>query len=112
MSTWNSEGRSCRGRPYTPAQSQPRGDERSFALKLSFETNPISCWPPELSAAWGSRVHRVVVTGLGIVAPNATGIPEFTKALREARSGVTFQPRMNELRLACQVAGTPHIDPA
>lgn len=57
-------------------------------------------------------MHRVVVTGLGIVAPNATGIPEFTKALRDGRSGVTFQPRMNELRLACQVAGNPHIDPA
>ncbi|HTS04617.1 MAG TPA: beta-ketoacyl-[acyl-carrier-protein] synthase family protein [Candidatus Eisenbacteria bacterium] len=57
-------------------------------------------------------MHRVVVTGLGISAPNGTGIPAFTKALREARSGVTFQPRMNELRLACQVAGTPHIDHA
>ncbi len=57
-------------------------------------------------------MYRVVVTGLGITAPNATGIPAFTRALREAKSGVTYQPRMNELRLACQVAATPTIDPA
>lgn len=55
---------------------------------------------------------RVVITGLGVVAPNATGVAEFEMALREGKSGVTFQPRMNELRLACQVAGTPQIDGA
>ncbi len=55
---------------------------------------------------------RVVITGLGVVAPNATGVAEFETALREGKSGVTFQPRMNELRLACQVAGTPQIDGA
>jgi 3-oxoacyl-(acyl-carrier-protein) synthase len=61
---------------------------------------------------WGSCVPRVVITGLGVVAPNATGVAEFETALREGRSGVTFQPRMSELRLACQVAGTPKIDTA
>ena len=55
---------------------------------------------------------RVVITGLGVVAPNGTGVAEFTTALREGKSGVTFQPRMNELRLACQVAGTPKVDGA
>ena len=72
----------------------------------------INCWPRELSVAWGCPVHRVVVTGLGIVSPNAVGIPEFEQALRDAKSGVSFQPRMNELRLLCQVAGTPNIDHA
>ena len=57
-------------------------------------------------------MHRVVVTGLGVVAPNATGVAEFTTALREAKSGVTFQPRMSELRLGCQVAGNPKVNTA
>jgi 3-oxoacyl-(acyl-carrier-protein) synthase len=55
---------------------------------------------------------RVVLTGLGVVAPNATGVAAFEAALRAGKSGVTFQPRMNELHLACQVAGTPKIDSA
>lgn len=50
------------------------------------------------------------MTGLGVVAPNATGVPEFATALREAKSGITYQPRMNELRLGCQVAGNPKVD--
>ena len=57
-------------------------------------------------------MHRVVVTGMGVVAPNGTGVQEFTTALREAKSGVTYQPRMNELRLGCQVAGNPKVDTA
>ncbi len=55
---------------------------------------------------------KVVITGLGVVAPNGTGVAEFETAVREGRSGVTFQPRMNELRLTCQVAGTPTVDNA
>jgi 3-oxoacyl-(acyl-carrier-protein) synthase len=61
---------------------------------------------------WGLCVPRVVITGLGVVAPNATGVAEFETALRQGKSGVTSQPRMSELRLACQVAGTPKIDSA
>jgi 3-oxoacyl-(acyl-carrier-protein) synthase len=53
---------------------------------------------------------RVVITGLGVVAPNGTGVSEFESALRQGKSGLTFQPRMKELRLACQVAGVPKID--
>lgn len=55
-------------------------------------------------------MSRVVVTGLGVVAPNGHSVPDFESALRQGRSGVTSQPRMSELRLACQVAGTPNID--
>lgn len=55
---------------------------------------------------------RVVVTGLGVVAPNGVGIAEFEGALREGKSGISFQPGMEELRLACQVAGSPKPDPA
>ena len=30
----------------------------------------------------------MVVTGLGVVAPNANGLPEFELALRKGRSGI------------------------
>jgi len=44
------------------------------------------------------------------VAPNGMSVPQFEAALREGKSGITFQPRMNELHLACQVAGNPKIE--
>ena len=52
-------------------------------------------------------MNRVVVTGLGVLAPNGHGLDEFEHALREGRSGVSFEPRMAELDFACQVAGVP-----
>jgi len=51
--------------------------------------------------------HRVVVTGIGVVAPNAVGVPEFELALRKGRSGLRVVPRMAELGFACHVAGVP-----
>lgn len=57
-------------------------------------------------------MSRVVVTGLGVVSPNATGIPEFSGALREGKSGITFQSGMRDRGLSCQVAGVPNIDPS
>jgi 3-oxoacyl-(acyl-carrier-protein) synthase len=59
--------------------------------------------------AGGGRMPRVVVTGMGVVAPNALGVPEFEAALREGRSGIAFQPRMKQARLACNVAGDPVV---
>ena len=50
---------------------------------------------------------RVVITGLGVVAPNAHGLEAFEQALREGTSGVRFIERMQELKFACQVAGVP-----
>ncbi len=51
--------------------------------------------------------ERVVVTGLGVVAPNAHGTAAFADALREGRSGVRFLPHLRDLGLACQVGGIP-----
>jgi 3-oxoacyl-(acyl-carrier-protein) synthase len=56
--------------------------------------------------------RRVVVTGLGVLAPNATGVAAFESALREGRSGITAQPEMAELGMGCQVAGVPTVDQA
>jgi 3-oxoacyl-(acyl-carrier-protein) synthase len=50
--------------------------------------------------------RRVVITGMGVVAPNGYGLDGFGKALREGRSGIRFVPRMEELKFGCQVGGT------
>ena len=51
--------------------------------------------------------RRVVVTGLGVVAPNGVGIPDFEASLRLGISGIRFQERLKELNFSCQVAGEP-----
>ena len=50
---------------------------------------------------------RVVVTGMGVAAPNAHGIDDFEQALRAGRSGISFQPLLAELKFGCQIAGVP-----
>jgi 3-oxoacyl-(acyl-carrier-protein) synthase len=51
--------------------------------------------------------NRVVVTGLGIVAPNGHGTANYTQALRQGISGIRFIPELAEMKFACQVAGVP-----
>jgi len=50
---------------------------------------------------------RVVVTGVGVVAPNAVGSPAFEKALREGQSGLRRIEGLEARGFACQVAGVP-----
>ena len=49
--------------------------------------------------------RRVVVTGMGVVAPNGHGLKDYEEALREGRSGIRFIPRLEELNFGCQVGG-------
>jgi len=51
--------------------------------------------------------RRVVITGMGVVAPNGHGLETFEQALREGRSGIRFHPRLEELEFACQIGGVP-----
>jgi 3-oxoacyl-(acyl-carrier-protein) synthase len=51
--------------------------------------------------------RRVVVTGLGVVAPNGNGIDEFESALREGRSGIRANVAMEKSGFGCRVAGVP-----
>ncbi|MDA0334519.1 MAG: beta-ketoacyl-[acyl-carrier-protein] synthase family protein [bacterium] len=51
--------------------------------------------------------RRVVVTGLGVLAPNGHGLDEFTSALRDGRSGIRHHAHLEELNFACQVGGIP-----
>ncbi len=50
---------------------------------------------------------RVVVVGVGVVAPNGIGRDAFASALRAGRSGIRSVPQMAELGLGCTVAGIP-----
>ncbi|MDT0677021.1 beta-ketoacyl-[acyl-carrier-protein] synthase family protein [Autumnicola musiva] len=52
---------------------------------------------------------RVVVTGLGVAAPNGVGISDFESAIKEGRSGITFHEKLQELKFSCQIGGKPEI---
>lgn len=54
-------------------------------------------------------MERVVITGLGVVAPNGVGLIDFTKALQQGSSGVRFDPILSSLKFSCQVAAQPII---
>ena len=51
--------------------------------------------------------RRVVVTGLGVIAPNANNARDFELALRKGRSGIRANESMAEAGFACRVAGVP-----
>jgi 3-oxoacyl-(acyl-carrier-protein) synthase len=52
---------------------------------------------------------RVVITGLGIVAPNGAGLEAFTNALKNGISGIKFNTELERLKFSCQISGTPAI---
>ncbi len=54
-------------------------------------------------------IRRVVVTGMGVVAPNAIGLDNFSKALRDQISGIKEIAELKRLGFACTSAGVPHI---
>lgn len=53
--------------------------------------------------------RRVVITGLGIVAPNAIGLTDFEEAIRNGKSGIKHLPKLEELKFGCQLAGLPDL---
>ena len=52
---------------------------------------------------------RVVITGLGVVAPNGVGLEEFTKAIKAGISGVTFHQHLKDKGFSCCIGGVPLI---
>jgi len=56
-----------------------------------------------------NKKQRVVVTGLGVVAPNGVGVPAFAKALQHQTSGLRFDAQLADLNFGCQVSGTPQV---
>ncbi|WP_107037191.1 beta-ketoacyl-[acyl-carrier-protein] synthase family protein [Brumimicrobium mesophilum] len=53
--------------------------------------------------------NRVVITGLGVVAPNGIGLTEFTHAIKNGTSGVKFFPQLKELEFSCCIGGKPEV---
>lgn len=51
--------------------------------------------------------HRVVVTGMGVVAPNGIGLEEYARAIRDGDSGIRHYPLLEELKFGCTVGGIP-----
>ena len=56
--------------------------------------------------------NRVVITGLGVAAPNAVGVPAFSTAIKAGQSGIAFWPTLAELKFSCQIGGIPPVTEA
>ncbi|KGO94721.1 beta-ketoacyl-[acyl-carrier-protein] synthase family protein [Flavobacterium subsaxonicum] len=52
---------------------------------------------------------RVVITGLGVAAPNGVGLPAFTHAIKNGVSGIRHDAKLQQLQFSCQIAGQPQI---
>ncbi len=52
---------------------------------------------------------RVVITGLGVVAPNGVGLEAFTHAIQNGTSGIKHDAELERLQFSCQIAGKPEI---
>ncbi|WP_298396505.1 beta-ketoacyl synthase [Flavobacterium sp.] len=54
-------------------------------------------------------MKRVVITGLGIVAPNGVGLDAFTNAIKNGISGIKHDAELERLQFSCQISGKPEI---
>lgn len=52
---------------------------------------------------------RVVITGLGVVAPNGVGLTAFTHAIKNGISGIKHDSELEQLQFSCQIAGKPDV---
>ena len=53
--------------------------------------------------------HRVVITGMGVCAPNGIGLKAFSDAIFSGKSGIKFHQKLADLNFGCQIAGQPEI---
>ena len=53
--------------------------------------------------------NRVVITGLGVVAPNGVGLENFTKAIQTGTSGIQFHQALKDKGFSCCIGGIPAI---
>lgn len=53
--------------------------------------------------------RRVVITGMGVAAPNGVGLANFEDSLRKGKSGIQFFPELEKLKFQCQIGGKPEI---
>ena len=55
------------------------------------------------------KKKRVVITGLGVCAPNGSTIAEFSEAIKNGVSGIQSIPQLKDLKFSCQIGGIPDI---
>ncbi|MDM9631691.1 beta-ketoacyl-[acyl-carrier-protein] synthase family protein [Robiginitalea aurantiaca] len=53
--------------------------------------------------------RRVVITGMGICAPNGIGLSAFRRAMFQGVSGLRHLPELEALGFRCQVGGLPQV---
>ena len=53
--------------------------------------------------------NRVVITGMGVVAPNGVGLDNFLKAIQQGKSGITFHQKLQDLKFSCCIGGIPPV---
>lgn len=56
--------------------------------------------------------RRVVITGIGIVAPNGVGKEAFLSAIQNGVSGIKFDSQLEDLKFSCTVSGKPELSEA
>lgn len=52
---------------------------------------------------------RIVITGLGVAAPNGVGIPDFQQAIKSGKSGIKYFEELKELNFSCCIGGIPEV---
>lgn len=52
---------------------------------------------------------RVVITGMGVVAPNGVGLSDFTQSIQDGRSGIQFYPDLKAHKFSCCIGGIPDV---
>jgi 3-oxoacyl-(acyl-carrier-protein) synthase len=52
-------------------------------------------------------MKRVVITGLGVIAPNGHNLTAFNDALSKSLSGIRYIEKLKELSFGCQIGGIP-----
>ena len=55
---------------------------------------------------------RVVITGLGVVAPNGVGLEAFMSAIKNGQSGIEYYPELKALGFSCCIGGIPEVSEA
>jgi len=55
------------------------------------------------------KKNRVVISGLGVVAPNGDGIEAFTKAIKSGTSGISFHQELKDKGFSCCIGGIPEV---
>ena len=51
--------------------------------------------------------NSVAITGMGVVSPIGSTLPDVLSALHEGKSGISYSKELEEKNFVCRVAGIP-----